>query len=728
MLPADRQQPDAEAVQNALSERFSRQLLIVLHGKDNSVVRQHLAKLYQQLDASALIANVQGRVDSSKLEHLRQDHLPYRFTVVDPQTQRWLDNENFDALRKRALMHVLTPVAGGGASLVTDPFALDWFYNASRKNELPVKLDNGWLRLDIDEPAYLLSASIKGNPYNLSLQHKLIPWLEQLKANLHKQNIEMTMSALVFHAAAGAKQARGEVSSIGVISLLGIIVLALIVFRRLSALMLTLLPVVSGCLFAAAITILIYGHIHVITLAFGACLVGVSVDYAFHYLCAAGQQPDALKAVLPGLLIGMISSVVAYGAQTIAPFPGLQQMALFSVFGLIGAWLSVVLWLPHLIPVSGYSLTHVNTIIVCLLRHWPRFSRRQIVVGLIIISSIAVFLLLTGQRKDDIRQLQSSPQSLIAQDVQVQQWLHQSSATRFLMISAPDMQSLLKRQEALTPQLQVIAQHFPGLSFSFLAQTLPSLERQHQTYQQVRKLYQHSLDGLLSTLGLESQADKIRAHLQAQWLTPESWLSSAYGRSLPPQWVSLKSDRVAGIVRFKGNLSPQVVTRLQQLAAQQSDITYVDRITEISSLLSHYRQQISVWVGLAYLLVVLVLSIRYRKRCWIVIAPPLLAGLLSVGIISHVGTGVNLFHVLALLLVLGIGLDMGIFLIESSGAGHTWIAVTLSMLTTLLAFGLLVLSVTPVLHDFGLTVLLGLILIWPLSLTIRKALEPVETV
>ena len=75
---------------------------------------------------------------------------------------------------------------------------------------------------------------------------------------------------------------------------------------------------------------------------------------------------------------------------------------------------------------------------------------------------------------------------------------------------------------------------------------------------------------------------------------------------------------------------------------------------------------------------------------------------------------------MALLLVLGIGLDMGIFLIETDGAPHTWLAVSLSAYTSLLAFGMLALSDTPVLHHFGLTVLIGLTIVWLVTPLMRN--------
>ena len=59
------------------------------------------------------------------------------------------------------------------------------------------------------------------------------------------------------------------------------------------------------------------------------------------------------------------------------------------------------------------------------------------------------------------------------------------------------------------------------------------------------------------------------------------------------------------------------------------------------------------------------------------------------------------------------------FLAETGEASQTWLAVSLSTWTSLLAFGLLALSRTPVLHHFGVTVAIGLGLVWLLSPTMR---------
>ena len=111
----------------------------------------------------------------------------------------------------------------------------------------------------------------------------------------------------------------------------------------------------------------------------------------------------------------------------------------------------------------------------------------------------------------------------------------------------------------------------------------------------------------------------------------------------------------------------------------------------------------------------MLLSLRYGRRAWRVMMAPALASIIVLAILTLCGIAVSIFHSLALLLVLGIGLDASIFLHDSQKSPSAWLAVSLSSLTTLLAFGLLALSSTPILQFFGITVLLGIICLFVLA-------------
>jgi predicted exporter len=75
--------------------------------------------------------------------------------------------------------------------------------------------------------------------------------------------------------------------------------------------------------------------------------------------------------------------------------------------------------------------------------------------------------------------------------------------------------------------------------------------------------------------------------------------------------------------------------------------------------------------------------------------PPLCGAIASLGLLGLLGQPISLFNIMALFLVLGIGVDYGLFFRETGLQNDsTMLAIALSSLTTILGFGLLAFSAT----------------------------------
>jgi len=156
-------------------------------------------------------------------------------------------------------------------------------------------------------------------------------------------------------------------------------------------------------------------------------------------------------------------------------------------------------------------------------------------------------------------------------------------------------------------------------------------------------------------------------------------------------------------------------------------VRWVDQVHEISSVLSRYRKYMSWVILLSYIAVYCLLYPRYRSSAWRVLAPTALASVATLALLGIAGHSLQLFHMLALMLILGIGVDYGIFFQESSTQTRqaAWLAVGLSALSTLLSFGLLGLSKTPALQAFGITMSIGIAAVWLIVPCLRY--DPIPT-
>jgi len=101
------------------------------------------------------------------------------------------------------------------------------------------------------------------------------------------------------------------------------------------------------------------------------------------------------------------------------------------------------------------------------------------------------------------------------------------------------------------------------------------------------------------------------------------------------------------------------------------------------------------------------LLVFYRSSAAPRTALPAVVGLtLTLATLGLLHEPLNLFHVLSLLLVLGLGVDYAIILREGRSR-QAVLAVFLSMTTTLISFGLLGFSSVPFVRSIGITVAFG---------------------
>lgn len=140
------------------------------------------------------------------------------------------------------------------------------------------------------------------------------------------------------------------------------------------------------------------------------------------------------------------------------------------------------------------------------------------------------------------------------------------------------------------------------------------------------------------------------------------------------------------------------------------DIRFIDKVGRVNDTIMLYRQRVGMLLLAVAGGIFLLLLLRYgARRSVVIVASPLSAVLLTLFGLHVLGEGLSLFNSLALFLVVGIGVDFSIFFAENGAVSErTLLAVGLSALTTLLSFGMLSLSATPVIHSFGLTMLLGI--------------------
>ena len=145
---------------------------------------------------------------------------------------------------------------------------------------------------------------------------------------------------------------------------------------------------------------------------------------------------------------------------------------------------------------------------------------------------------------------------------------------------------------------------------------------------------------------------------------------------------------------------------------------------------SEYRVRSTNVLVMGGLVVFALLFARYRRLRPTLAAflPSVLVAGLLIALAAAVELEVNILHVMGFTLVLGMGVDYGIFIVDSAQSteevGITMLSLLLSCLTTIFIFGVLAISQHPALSAIGVTAAVGIalsFLLAPIALVLVQA-------
>ncbi|NRA38185.1 MAG: hypothetical protein HRU15_08605 [Planctomycetes bacterium] len=728
LLPDSGQTEVEQIAQQHLLSQSDRRVIFLIADNDQDNSKQSAADLVLFLRQSPMYEQVQGKVENTQVDQWQAYYYAKRYQLLSDNLLERLQVKDA-SLNTECLARLYSPLSSlFTQQILEDPLQLFFQWQLDQSPQAHFVVDEGWLSVFADGEHYrFISAILAGDPYVREYQDQVVSQIATAR-EIMSGDSRLLCSALILHAAHGAAQGEREMSTIGIGSFIGVCLLLIIIFRRPLAIVFPLLSIVLGCLFALAISLCLFDRLHIITLAFGAGLVGVAIDYSMHYLCACmprdkgHEDKTVLHIIFPSLLLALLSSVCAYAAQALSPFPGLRQMAVFSACGLIGAWITVVTWMPlwrfdSVIPQHDKILLKIRY----LLTLWPSCIGRRNIFLMLCLAVVAVIIAYSGQVNDNLRRLQTSPLAMIEIDKQVQGIIAAPSMSQYFIVHAETEELLLQKEELFSQQLKVAQSQDIISGYMASSQYVPSVKKQRENYQLVQSSI-YAAGGLLDDFCAAGEFTELSQEMRTAFtqyvflpIKMLNWRDQELSAMTRHLWLGKIQSEYYSLITVKDIKGSEGNKQLVLLALDNAAVDYVDRVANISAVLTRYRQQMKFWMLAAYGAVFMLLSLRYGRRAWRVMMAPALASIIVLAILTLCGIAVSIFHSLALLLVLGIGLDASIFLHDSQKSPSAWLAVSLSSLTTLLAFGLLALSSTPILQFFGITVLLGIICLFVLA-------------
>ena len=709
--------PDALELraEQRMQEPLNREMLVLVGHADRQQAVAMAQTLGEQWQASGLFEKVQWNLQAD-LPALRTELLQGRLAMLSADDRQLL-TEHPDAFIQQRVQALFDPF--NGYTLV--PSQDDWLGLTGRiQNSQPkhgaVQLDigSGALVADADGKRWvLLRARTTGNAFDMNLPLKVADLLQHSREQAARADVQLLAASGLLYAANGQQQATREMTWVGGGATLGILLLLLLAFRRWRVL-LAFVPVLVGMLFGAVACVALFGHMHVMTLVLGSSLIGVAVDYPLHYLSKSWSLKPwrswpALRLTLSGLTLSLITSAIGYLALAWTPFPALTQIAVFSAAGLLGAYLSAVCLLPALL--NNVELQPAQ---------WPlRLAERLVQLRETLLEHVRTPVLLALliafcagglvqlQSKNDIRQWVGAPQRLTDEAQTIARITGYQPTSQFFLVRGANQQQLLERQAALSERLQQLVNLDKLQGYLALDQLLSPPSQQQQVREALSKLAQYwqpLLDLGVPLAALQTELQQLQ-NLPAEDI--DAALAGPLGEPYRTLWLGPTADGVAAMTSLQGLNNPSLL-RVQAL--DLPGVMLVDRLGELNNVFAATQISAAELKLASCVLIVLVLTVPFGFGGALrIVALPLLAALCSLASLGWLGQPLTLFSLFGLLLVTAISVDYAILMREQvGGAAVSLLGTLLAALTTWLSFGLLAVSSTPAVSNFGLSVSLGL--------------------
>ncbi len=518
--------------------------------------------------------------------------------------------------------------------------------------------------------------------------------------------------------------------------------LLLLAFASLPALLVAALPVATGVLAGITAVGLCFGSVHGITLGFGSTLIGEAVDYAIYFLIQARAHGWRawVASGWPTVRLGLLTSVCGFAALVFSGFPGLAQLGVFSVAGLLGAALATRFVLPVLMPNGAAGVRgqgprrQLGQLAAWAVRGLPRWRWPLLALAAL---ALAVVLQRGDLWRGELSALSPVPQAALALDASLRAELSAGDARALVVVQAADAQATLRLAETTLARLAPLVESGALGGVDSVTRWLPS-----QATQLARQASLPDENTLRAALAQATQGGPLKAERLAPFVAdvaaarslPAITPAALRGSALAPlvdalllqradgSWAALLPLQPAGAKLD----TPAVRAALQDLPGVQT----LEIGAELSRLYARYlhQAQAQALLGALGVVALMALSLRSRPRLLAVCQPLLLAVLLTLGGLAALGVSLGILHLVGLLLVVAVGSNYALFfdlLARQASAGQpldhdTLASLLLANITTVMSFGLIACSAIPALSAIGRVVAPGALL----ALVLAAAFAP----
>ena len=588
----------------------------------------------------------------------------HRAGLISEKSRQLLERHDFATITKNAITHVSYSMMPTMLPLSQDPFLLFNDYVTGLINGTQNwSMYNGKLWQERNGINYFMINVESENSETLSDE---IYQLHQNLSGMNSDDVKIYVGGAPVHTAIMTHQSKIEIGFLSTLAIIMTILITYALFRTFRALIPIFASLTVGFIAGTVAVFLFFSSPHILVFVFGTSLIGIGIDYSFHFIASAAS-PDK-ENTRKNIFRSFLTTCLCFTPLLFSSLDLLRQMSVFTITGITAIYIGL-----RLFPIKSITSIAKNP---CFIRPINRKYRTVIVVGLIgIILATLPFMHI----KNDITGMYK-PNATLGESERIIGDLNGATKSNIVLIRATDIQSLLETEESIRDS---------GIDIFGISSIIPSITRQRSNSALVQGLYKNSAKQIKSELGLKN----IPVFPDTPTLDI-STIDNPAIKTIVQRFTFNNENDVYAIAT-----SDQTPIHQNALAINPSDF--------INGQMSVLGTETYTMLGICAIVMAIMLGLIYRHRMPMYILPPILGGALAIGLVTLFGAPITFFHLISLFIIIGIGIDYTIFHIDFKNTLELK-PVLFSFLTSFIGFGLLAFTSFFLIAAMGITLGLGI--------------------
>lgn len=597
-----------------------------------------------------------------------------------------------------------------------------------------IEMYDGYIFTPDMSRALVIMESLFGNS---ETQHNaaLMDFLDQRAKDVESEYSGINVHYIGGPAIAVANSTQIKKDSLLSIAIAVVLIVALLitVFRKAWNIILIVISVGWGWLFAMAMVSLIHSSVSLIVVGISSIILGIAVNYPLHLIAHTahtGSMRQVLREIIAPLVIGNITTVGAFVALVPLKAAALRDLGIFSALILVGTILFVVVYLPHAVRKRSAKQHEISVKWLDWLSGLKLENNRWVIWGVILLTAVFAYFsfqtdfdsnmshinFMTDQQKEDMVYFKGLTSNN-----------SDNTESLFVVSTGSSLDEAIDNNAALRPAIHRIIASVDSIHEGEL-QFLPSSKQQAERLERWTKFVETHNTLLTDSLEL---AAKVKGFQKDAFSAFSDILSESYAKqdkaffeplsTINSQYLSLDSInnryRVVNLISVPKDQIEKVRQEIENLPGSH----FCFDVQTMNSAIANGLSDNFNYIGWACGLIVfffLWASFASIELALLSFLPMAVSWIWILGIMGMTGIQFNIVNIILATFIFGQGDDYTIFMTEGCCYEYAFrkkmlasykSSILVSALIMFIGIGTLIFAKHPALHSLAEVTIVGML-------------------